>query len=133
MSEYAAEAAVDNSNGSALKILVVEDESMIAMLLEHMLQTLGHEVTIACGLDEALRLAGSGTFDAAILDVNLDGKPSYPVAALLKGRGISFAFTTGYGPAGIDPRFAGVPALAKPFASGALEKLLAEVEHRSRL
>ena len=88
---------------------------MIAMLIEDMVLELGYEVagTVA-RLEEALQ-AAAGSFDLAILDVNLGGVASYPVADVLRRRGIPFAFVTGYGTAGIDATYAGAPVLQKPF------------------
>jgi CheY-like chemotaxis protein len=111
-----------------LRILVVEDEGMVAMLIEDMLIELGHEVgAIASRLDEAVRLAKADTFDFAIIDVNLDGRPSYAVAETLEVRRIPFAFATGYDAQGIDARFAAVPRLAKPFLSADMAKLLSGI------
>ena len=60
----------------------------------------------------------------AIVDVNLDGQPSYPIAEILKGRGVPFVFATGYGSKGIDPNFVDSPVLAKPFVKAEFEKVL---------
>jgi CheY-like chemotaxis protein len=112
-----------------LRILLVEDESMVAMLIEDMLADLGHEVgATASHMSEALEVARTGSFDLAIIDVNLDGEPSYPVAELLASRGIPFAFATGYGPGGVDGTFAGSPTLAKPFLLADLRRLLSDMQ-----
>ncbi|HWK46966.1 MAG TPA: response regulator [Stellaceae bacterium] len=114
-----------------LCILVVEDEGMVAMLIEDMLTHMGHEVgAVVSRMEEALQIAKTGSFDLAIIDVNLDGQPSYPVAELLTARGIPFVFATGYGRQGVDPKFAQVPTLAKPFVSKDLAKLLSQTEPR---
>src|SRR5271165_2043073 len=82
------------------RVLLVEDEAMIAMLIEDMLADLGCDVVATAGqLGEAVSLARSGSFDLAFLDLNLRGVPSYPVAQALRERGIPFAFVTGYGTA----------------------------------
>lgn len=113
---------------SKLRIFVVEDEGIVSMLIEDMLIELGHEVSgIASRLDEAVQFAESGRFDFAIIDVNLDGRPSYPVAEALAARRIPFAFATGYSSQGIDAKFAKVPRLAKPFMTGDLVELLSHV------
>src|SRR4051812_49879923 len=79
------------------RILVVEDEFLIRMLLEDMLTDLGYElVGVAGRLDEATELAKTKDFDLAILDVNLDGHDVYPVADLIGKRGLPFMFVTGY-------------------------------------
>ncbi|HYJ81742.1 MAG TPA: response regulator [Allosphingosinicella sp.] len=109
-----------------LRILVVEDEMLVAMNIEDMLLELGHEVAgLASRLGPALALAGEGRFDAAMLDVNLAGEPSFPVAELLAGRGIPFLFATGYGRAGIEERFRDRPILQKPFRAAELAAALA--------
>jgi CheY-like chemotaxis protein len=102
--------------GRALRILIVEDEMMIALLLEDMLVDLGHAVAgLAMRLPQALDMAGGGEIDLAILDVNLDGRLSFPVAEVLARRRIPFFFATGYGSAGLEPPFTGHPTLRKPF------------------
>jgi CheY-like chemotaxis protein len=108
-----------------LRILVVEDEMTIALLIEDMLNELGHEVVgLAMRLTPAMELARSSAMDFAILDVNLDGRTSFGVAEILQQRGVPFAFATGYGPSGIDPRFAAYPVIKKPFDLGMLESAL---------
>ena len=80
------------------RLLVVEDEYLIRMLLEDMLADLGYDVAAAVGtIAEASELAANGDFDAAILDVNLDGQEIFPVADILAKRGLPFVFVTGYG------------------------------------
>ncbi len=113
-----------------LRILIVEDEMLVAMNIEDMLLDLGHEVAgLAARLDAALALAREGAFDAAMLDVNLAGDRSFPVADLLTERGIPFLFATGYGLGGIDEKYHDRPVLQKPFRAadlaGALEALVA--------
>lgn len=101
---------------SGKRALVVEDEAMIAMLLEDALQELGCMVAVtAAKLDEAVVLAGSAAVDFAILDLNLGGKLSYPVADALLARGVPFVFSTGYGAGALPPRFQQVPTIGKPF------------------
>jgi CheY-like chemotaxis protein len=89
---------------------------LVAMNIEDMLLELGHEVAgMAARLDAALALAGEAQIDAALLDVNLAGDDSFPVADLLAARGVPFLFATGYGVQGIDARHRGRPVLQKPF------------------
>lgn len=110
----------------ALRILVVEDEMTIALMIEDMLADLGHDVAeVQMRLDPALASARQGEFDFAILDVNLDGHMSFPVAEALEERGIPFAFATGYGSAGLDAAFRHYPVLMKPFLQADLEQLIA--------
>jgi CheY-like chemotaxis protein len=110
----------------SLRILVVEDEMMVAMTIEDMLLGLGHEVTgIASRLEPALALAEDAEFDVAMLDVNLAGAASFPVADVLKRRGIPFLFATGYGVQGIAEDYGAAPVLQKPFRA---VELMAAIE-----
>jgi CheY-like chemotaxis protein len=99
------------------RILVVEDESMIRMLIEDGLCEEGCSIVgPAARLDDALRAASNEVIDAALLDVNLGGRPVYSVADALAGRGIPFAFLTGYGEAGVEEAYRHRPVLKKPFS-----------------
>lgn len=99
-----------------LRVLVVEDEMMIALMLEDMLLDLGHDVVgLAMRLPQALALASSAEIDLAILDVNLDGRMSFPVAAVLAERGVPFFFASGYGSAGVESPFEDRLTIRKPF------------------
>jgi DNA-binding response OmpR family regulator len=99
-----------------LRILIVEDEMMIVMMMEDMLADLGHEVVgVAQNLPTALSLAESEGFDIAILDINLAGERSFPVARRLRERGVPFLFATGYGALGLEDPFRETPTLKKPF------------------
>lgn len=107
------------------RVLVVEDEYLIRMLLEDMLADLGYAVAAAVGtIAEASGFAESGDFDAAILDVNLDGSPIYPVADILAKRGLPFIFVTGYGERSLETPYRDRPALQKPFQTEQLQKTL---------
>lgn len=109
-----------------LRILIVEDEMLVAMNIEDMLLDLGHEVTGLAGrLEPALALAGEGEFDLAMLDVNLAGEPSFAVAAVLESRGIPFLFATGYGVRGVADEFRNRAVLQKPFDAGDLAAAIA--------
>jgi CheY-like chemotaxis protein len=113
-------------NLKGLRVLIVEDESMVAMLMEDMLQDFGCSVVgMVARFDDALKQATSGpTFDVALLDVNLHGKQTFPVAEALAARGIRFIFATGYGEAVLPPPLQGGPILQKPFEQDALERAL---------
>ena len=110
-----------------LRVLVVEDEAAISLLLEDMLLDFGCEVVgPAARLATALEAAGKEALDLAILDVNVAGEPIYPVAEALQARGVPFVFSTGYGSAGIRDEFRERPVLQKPFAQNDLrQKLIA--------
>lgn len=109
------------------RVLLVEDESLVAMLAEDMLLELGCEVVLAMRLDQAVAQARSQPFDLAVLDVNLGESNSYPVADLLFERGIPFVFATGYGSAGLDTDYRGVPVMQKPYQQRQLGALLNHV------
>lgn len=110
------------------RVLIVEDELLIGMLLEDMLVDLGYEVAgSAARIDEALKFAKEAEFDAAILDVNLNGQAAYPVAEVLAGRGIPFLFATGYGERGLPAAFQDRPTLQKPFQQESLQAKLTEL------
>lgn len=109
----------------ALRVLIVEDEMLVAMNIEDMLLELGHEVTgIASRLEPALALAREAAIDVALLDVNLAGQPSFPVAALLRQRGIPFLFATGYGIKGISQEYRDCTVLQKPFLAQDLARAI---------
>jgi CheY-like chemotaxis protein len=87
---------------SGLQILIVEDESMVAMMIEDMLEDLGHKVIATSGrMPDASKLVSGARADLAILDVNLNGEETYPLADSLAARAIPFIFATGYGSSGI--------------------------------
>jgi CheY-like chemotaxis protein len=114
-----------------LRILVVEDELMISMLVEDMLAELGHKVAgTAASIEEATRLANQGDFDGALLDVNLNGKTIDAVAETLMRRDIPFVFTTGYGQQGIPDAYRDWPALQKPYQTQQLGQALARAVAR---
>ena len=116
--------------GEARSILIVEDEPLIAMMLEDFLLSLGHDVRATCdSVSEALEAVRAGDFDIAILDVNLKGESVWPVAAELRQRDIPFILASG---GHVDPppaEFAGVPMNDKPYTlarvTPALEAALA--------
>ena len=107
------------------RVLVVEDELMIRMLLEGMLTDLGHSVVAEAGrIEEALTLAKEAEFDIAVLDVNLHGKPITPVVEVLVARGRPFIFASGFGQQGVPEPYRDSPTLQKPFQSEALAKAI---------
>jgi CheY-like chemotaxis protein len=117
-----------DSRADGLRVLLVEDEIMVALLLEDMLGELGHTVVgPVARLDKALEMARSEKFHLAFLDVNLDGEQVYPVAEALAARGIPFVFVTGYGREGLRAPFGDRPTLQKPFRRHDLRELFAAV------
>lgn len=113
---------------SGRRVLLVEDEAMIAMLVEDMLEDLGHDLaTVATRLEEALAAAMTETIDVAILDLNLGGVLTYPVADVLRERGIPFIFATGYGSGGLKEAYSDWPTLQKPFNQEALGRAITAV------
>lgn len=111
----------------ARRVLVVEDEVMIALMVEQMLAEIGYEVVgPGMRLREAVSLAETEAVDAAVLDVNLGGDRSFPVADVLRRRGVPFVFATGYGSAGLDEPYRDATVLRKPFDRPELERALAE-------
>ena len=98
------------------RILIVEDEHMIAELLAEILEAAGWQVIGPVGhLTEALDIARNGTFDAAVLDVNLGGQTVYPVAEMLDARNVPFAFVTGCSAEMLPRQYRERPRLGKPF------------------
>jgi CheY-like chemotaxis protein len=113
-----------------LRVLVVEDETIISFLLEDMLVELGAlHVQHAGNVASALAYLENHTPDLAVLDVNLGGERAYPVAEILEHRKVRFLFTTGYGRSGLDTRWASHAVVQKPFnieaMTAALRQLLA--------
>lgn len=99
-----------------LKVLLVEDEPTLMSVISETIAQLGHRVAYqADGLEEALELVSQGGFDVAMLDVNLNGLDSFPVADLLNQEGIPFVFTTGMGFSHLPERFHGSMLMEKPF------------------
>jgi len=121
------------ANISGLKVLVVEDEAMVAMVLEDTLLEFGCVVTaiapsVAAALDQIER---TPDIDAAILDVNLGGEKVFPVADALQAKGVPFVFSTGYGPADLTERYPGCRLLNKPYAPEALAATLGALPARA--
>jgi CheY-like chemotaxis protein len=109
------------------RVLLVEDESLVAMLAEDMLLDLGCEVVVAMRLDKAVEHVRTGKFDLAVLDVNLGDARSYPVADLLLERCTPFLFATGYGTQGLEEAYRSAPVLQKPYQAAPLAHLLTQL------
>ena len=101
---------------ASLSILIVEDEPLIAMMLEDFLDSLGHKVHTTCeSVSEAVKAVDSGGFELAILDVNLKGENVWPVATRLREKNVPFILATG---GHVDPppaEFNSVPVIEKPY------------------
>lgn len=116
-----------------LRVFVVEDEWLVATMIEDTLQDLGCAVVATIAhLEEAIEKASSLDFDAALLDLNLNGRRTIPVAEIIAERNIPFAFCTGYGVAGLEEEFRAAPVLQKPFRSEDLERVLAGLSRAQR-
>lgn len=98
-----------------LRILVLEDEPIIAMALEELLEDDGALPTVVATLAQAFEAIESAEFDAAILDINVHGDKSYPVGQRLIERGVPFVFASGYGDTLNPPELAHVPTVTKPY------------------
>ena len=110
---------------SGTRVLIVEDEAIIAMTAEDMLEELGCTLAgTAATLPEALEAAGRGGFDLALLDINLNGAESAPVADLLQTKRIPFVFTTGYGSAGRGAGHQDAPLVTKPYRAAELARAI---------
>ena len=124
--DIAAEGEVMTLDG--LTILALEDEPIIALVLEDLLEIAGARACLAETLDEAVTLLDTQEIQAAILDVNVQGQESYPVARLLAEQDIPFIFASGYGDARHPPEFANVPTTAKPYNLADLERAFASLD-----
>jgi len=108
------------------RVLVVEDESLVAMLLETILEDMGCTPVGPAGtIDDGLALvADPAPLDAALLDVNVAGRQVFPVADALRARGVPFVFSTGYGESGLPDEWRGHPTVQKPFTESAIRAAL---------
>jgi CheY-like chemotaxis protein len=110
------------------RILVVEDEMLVLMNIELALSDLGcSTIIVAATVSQALALLSQQSFDVALLDVNLAGEKSYPVADALSERGIPFAFSTGCSDHGLRADFDSRPILRKPYVRARFEAVLRQL------
>lgn len=108
------------------RVLICEDEIVVALFLEDMLTEFGYEVAgVVSRLDEAM--AHEPDYGMAVLDVHLNGRSVFDFADTLAARGIPFAFATGYGERGIPERHRGRPVLQKPFQPEDLRRVLEQI------
>jgi DNA-binding response OmpR family regulator len=112
----------------APRVLVVEDEMAVAMLIEDMVAELSYEIAgIAPRLEDAMQYSDADNFDLAILDVHLNGKMVFPFAAELEARDVPFLFVTAYGPRGVPEEFRHHHILQKPFGPVELRRALMDM------
>ncbi|MDQ3125611.1 MAG: response regulator [Pseudomonadota bacterium] len=111
---------------SARRVLLVEDEALVAMLLETILEDMGCVPVGPAGtVEEGLAMvADPAPLDAALLDVNVAGRQVFPIAEALKARGVPFVFSTGYGESGLPDEWRGHPTVQKPFTESAIRAAL---------
>ncbi|WP_291687033.1 response regulator [Bradyrhizobium sp.] len=111
---------------SGRRVLVVEDEMLVLIMIEDMLADLGcQSVTAAATVDKALALINTQVFDVALLDANLNGNDSHPVAEALSARGVPFVYSTGNTSQNIRDSCSDRPVLKKPFKYEELAAILA--------
>ncbi len=122
MTDAAGLPADDNLAG--LKILVVEDDTMIGFFVEDMLNDLGCSVWLTSGVAEALAVLDRKEPDGAVLDINLGLEFAFPIAARLESRKIPFIFATGYGRGGLPVEWRSKPVIQKPFDAATLKTAL---------
>jgi CheY-like chemotaxis protein len=116
----------EKGNVMGARVLIVEDEIVVALFLEDLLAEFGYEVAgIVSHLDDAM--ARPCDYDFAVLDVHLNGRNVFDFADRLAARGMPFVFTTGYGARGIPERHCARPVLQKPFRPDDLKRALEEV------
>jgi CheY-like chemotaxis protein len=110
------------------RLLIVEDEYLIRLLLEDMLIEFGCSIAaVASNLEDGKKAAEASEIDLAILDVNIDGQQVFPIADILRGRKLPFIFITGYGARGLPDHYRDTPTLQKPFQMHDLKATLARV------
>jgi CheY-like chemotaxis protein len=125
---------LSGSDLKGVRVLLVEDQMIVAMQIEDMLQAAGCKVVGPVGtLQAAIAMARDELLDAAVLDVNLDGDKVYAAAEELHSRGIPFILATGYGEQALPEKWRYRPRLSKPFRREQLEQLLSNVALRSDL
>lgn len=114
------------SSETVRRVLIVEDEMLIALMLQDMVAEAGLVVAaIANTLRAGVELAEREDVQLAILDINLNGEEAYPVAEILRARHIPFIFSTGYAGASVRPEYQGAPRLIKPYQQEMLTAAIA--------
>jgi len=122
---WAETASVAIHSLAGVRVLLVEDQGIIALQIEDVLRKAGCEVVgPVARMQAAISLAHDAALDAAVLDINLDGENTYPVAEELQRRNIPFVLATGYGDSAVPERWKSLPRLSKPFLDEQLERLI---------
>jgi CheY-like chemotaxis protein len=119
-------------NLAGSRVLVLEDEPIIALAAEDLLLELGAVPVLVDQLADGERRRAERSIDAAILDVNLHGHRSYPLAIAMRADGLPFIFATGYGAGGLPDALAGVPVLTKPYKLSDVRDAFAALAPRPR-
>ncbi|HXX52547.1 MAG TPA: response regulator [Xanthobacteraceae bacterium] len=115
---------VGSAGNSKPRVLLVEDEALVALMIQETLTELDYQVIGPLNTaSEALAAARANHFDAAVLDINLGDGLVYTVAEILSVRGVPFVFVTGYDADSVDPRFSDVPILQKPIERDVLQRV----------
>ena len=114
-----------DSHPENIRVLVVEDESLVAMMLEDMLDMIGYRVVgVASTIEQAQQTIVDTAFDVVLLDVNLKGALSFGIAEKLRAMGVPFVLSTGYGRMGVPDAYRDAPVLAKPFREADLRRAM---------
>jgi len=138
--QYDGARQANGGNGAAIelkkvdmpRVLVVEDEALVGIMIQECLTELGFQIVgPVCSASDALAAAKDGDFDAAILDINLGDGMVYQVAEILARRHVPFVFVTGYDADSVDSRFRGIPVLQKPVEREMLQRLFAQGTNRA--
>lgn len=113
---------------SGRRVLVVEDEMLVLIMIEDMLTDLGCvSIATAATVDTAIALIAAQDFDVAMLDMNLNGSKTFAVADVLGARSVPFVFATGYSAPDMRGGYSDYPVLKKPFSDGELAEILARL------
>ena len=124
---------IRNAALKGLRLLIVEDEALVAMMIHDVVSDAGAEVVgPAANVEMAMSVLGSESIDGAILDVNLGGQRVDPLADALRARKIPFLFVTGYGKSGIGERFPAAAVISKPFDDADLLETVGRVVNGSK-
>jgi two-component SAPR family response regulator len=122
--------AVEQAETGPRRVLIVEDEALIAMYVEDVISKFGYSVAgVVSNVDEALAFIETHAVDAAVLDINLKGTLVFPFADALMRKGIPFVFASSYGERAIPARYRVGQVVQKPFAPSELRRALAATEH----